>query len=175
MSTEVSTYNGRREFNSRLVLWARNSFSSTAERLGVTELEVAQMYADLFGNNDDWLTLRLEERLLLIELSELKELIMDKLRYAEEENFASIANAAVKTLTLLSTRLDERKKLIDEDINKITIEQAKTFGRGFDIAMQHMIAGLRILHPEITDEEVKMLKIEGLMKAKTVIEQETSQ
>ena len=41
------------------------------------------------------------------------------------------------------------------------------------IAMQHMIAGLRILHPDITDDEVKMLKIEGLMKAKTIIEEET--
>jgi hypothetical protein len=172
MGTEVTTGASRKEFNSRLIMWARNSFSSTAEILGVTELEVVQMYSQLYAE-DDWLTLRMEERQILIEANELKDLIMDKLRYAEEENFASIANAGIKTLALLAGRLDERKKLVDEDINKITVQQARTFGRGFDIAMQHMINGLRILHPEITDEEVKMLKIEGLMKAKTVIEEET--
>jgi hypothetical protein len=175
--TEIVVQTGERTetksaFTWKLIRKARQPFSVTAEQLGLSEVDVAEAYDRLFGD-DDWLTLRMEERLLLIEMSEVKDLIMDRLRDAPDDNFAAIANSATNNLKALGQRIDSRKRILDDDISKISQSNARLFGQAFDIALNHLREGIREVYPDLDDELVDSLVVEGLSIARKQLDEDT--
>ena len=92
---------------------------------------------------------------------------MERVRFADEKDFAGIANVALRTLKLISERLDSRRKLVDADINEITAAQARVFGKAFNLALEHVVG---VLGSEADAELVDATVADGLKKAAKSLE-----
>jgi len=144
---------------------------SPAEIAGLTGLEpryVAERISHLLDSKD-WLTDRQEERLLLIEVGSLKDRAFGMLDDVGPQEFAGVANVVLKSLRLVSERLDARRKLVDDDIDKITAAHAKMFAQAFDVALQYIVAGFRAFDGVPSNEEIDDLVEQGLRGAESVL------
>jgi len=157
----------RTNLDERLLSLARKSPAEIAEETGLDEGFVAERISYLLESKD-WLTDRQEERLLLVEASALKDKAFQMLNDVGPQEFAGVANVVLRSLRLVSERLDARRKLVDEDIAKITNEHALVFARSFDVALQHIVQGLRA---DVEEEVLQALVSEGLRKAQTVLDE----
>jgi hypothetical protein len=132
----------RSAMDSKLLSLARKSPAEIAELTGLDAKFVAARVSELLESRD-WLSDRQQERLLLEEVAELKDLAFDAVRSsADAGEFAATANVALRTLKLVSERIDARRKLVDADINEITAAQARVFGKAFDRALSHIVGVL---------------------------------
>lgn len=141
-----------------------------AEETGLSPEEAMERLGRLLEDRG-WLTERMEERLLLEEMYQVvahARKVMVSAEY-DLENYASIANAVLKGLQLVAQRMDARKKVLDDDIAKITQAQARAFGDAFDIALTHVRSTLKEIYPLVTDETIDDLAREGLQIAKKEI------
>ena len=164
MGSELST--NRSAIDSKLLGLARKSPDEIAELTGLDAKLVASRISELLESRD-WLSDRQQERLLLEEIADLKDLVMERVRFADEKDFAGVANVALRTLKLISERLDSRRRLVDADIESITAAQARIFGRAFDLALEHVVNVLGSeFDPEIVDATVR----DGLKKAAKSLE-----
>ena len=159
----MSEVERRGAVDAKLLSLARKSPQEISDLTGLDAKFVAERISQLLESRD-WLSDRQQERLLLEEIAELKDMVMDRVRFADDREFANVANVALRTLKLISERLDARRKLVDTDINEITAAQARLFGRAFDAALSHVVAGVK-LTSEIDDELVDSLVVEGLKLA----------
>ena len=96
------------------------------------------------------------------EIADLKDMVMERVRFADEKDFAGVANVALRTLKLISERLDSRRKLVDQDIQSITQAQAKIFGKAFDAALSHVVT---VLGDGIDSEIIEATVEDGLKQA----------
>lgn len=170
METDVVL--SRSALDERLLANARKSLREISEITGLPVEELAERFSVLFEERG-WLTERQEERLLLIELADMLQDGRAMLKKAQIEDYASIYRAILANMTLMAQRMDQRRKLVDDDINRITHANARQFGAAYDVAMRHVVASLRATHPDITDEEIEQYSIEGLQKAKRALDKVT--
>lgn len=124
--------------DSRLLSLARKSPDEIAEITGLESRYVAERITHLLESRG-WLSDRQEERLLLEEIADLKDEVMGRMRLADDQTFSATANVALRALKLISERIDARKKLVQADINEITLAQAKVFGSAFDKALAYIV------------------------------------
>ena len=164
MGSELES--NRSAIDSKLLSLARKSPDEIAELTGLDSRFVAERISQLLESRD-WLSDRQQERLLLEEIADLKDMVMDRVRFADEKDFAGIANVALRTLKLISERLDARRKLVDADIESITQAQARVFGKAFNLALEHVVDVLGAdVEPEIVDATVQ----DGLRRAAKSLE-----
>ena len=148
--------------DSKLLSLARRSPVEIAELTGLDAGFVAARIVELLESRD-WLSDRQQERLLLEEIAELKDLALDAVRQSGDAGeFAATANVALRTLKLVSERLDARRKLVDADIESITQAQARLFGAAFDKALGHVV---RVLGADVDAEVVDAAVRDGLRLA----------
>jgi len=159
----------RTDLDEKLLSLARKSPAEIAEATGLEAGYVAERIAYLLDSKD-WLTDRQEERLLLIEASSLKDRAFSMLEDVGPQEFAGVANVVLKSLRLVSERLDARRKLVDDDIHKITAAHAKLFAQAFDAALQYIVAGFKAFEGVPEDEEVDELVEQGLKRAGAVLD-----
>jgi hypothetical protein len=90
------------------------------------------------------------------------------------QEFAGVANVVLRSLRLVSERLDARRKLVDEDIAKITREHARVFALAFDTALNHIVEGLRANGDLVGLSEdgdiIDTLVEQGLLRAQGVLD-----
>ena len=152
MGSELES--GRSAIDGKLLSFARKSPEEIADLTGLDARFVAERISQLLESRD-WLSDRQQERLLLEEIADLKDLVMERVRFADEKDFAGIANVALRTLKLISERLDARRKLVDADIELITQSQARLFGRAFNLALEHVVDVLgEDVDPDVVDAAV---------------------
>ena len=159
MGSELST--NRSAIDGKLLSLARKSPDEIAELTGLDARFVAERISQLLESRD-WLSDRQQERLLLEEIADLKDMVMDRVKFADEKDFAGIANVALRTLKLISERLDSRRKLVDADLHELQASQARLFGQAFDLALSHVVG---ILGSDIDPELVDATVADGLRKA----------
>lgn len=145
----------RSAVDAKLISMARRSPQEIADATGLDARFVAERISFLLESRD-WLSDRQQERLLLEEVSELKDLVMDAVRSsADAKDFAATASVALRTLKLVGERLDSRRKLVEADINEITAAQARMFGKAFDKALSHVVERIKAVEelpePEMVD------------------------
>jgi len=154
----------------KLLSHARKSPMEIAELTGLEPGYVAERITYLLDSKD-WLTDRQEERLLLMEAVSLKDKANDMLDQVEDPNgFAAVANVVLRSLKLMSERLDSRRKLVDDDINRITTAHAKIFAEAFDSALQYIIVGFRAFDGVPEDGDIDDLVEEGLKRARKILD-----
>jgi hypothetical protein len=159
----------RTNLDEKLLSLARKSPAEIAEVTGLDAGFVAERIAYLLDSKD-WLTDRQEERLILIEAATLKDKAFGMLEDVGPQEFAGVANVVLKTLRLVSERLDARRKLVDDDIHKITAAHAKIFAQAFDAALQYIIAGFKAFEGVPSDEDVDDLVEQGLKRAGSILD-----
>tara|TARA_R110000868_G_scaffold160571_1_gene390311 strand:+ start:506 stop:1012 length:507 start_codon:yes stop_codon:yes gene_type:complete len=152
----------------KLLSLARRSPVEISELTGLEPKYVAERISHLLDSKD-WLTDRQEERLLLIEAGSLKDKAFDMLEGVGPQEFAGVANVVLKTLKLVSDRLDARRKLVDDDLNKITVAHAKMFAAAFDAALRFIVAGFKAFDGVPSDSDVDDLVEQGLRRAEGVL------
>ena len=158
----------RSDLDERLLSLARRSPVEIAELTGLDAGFVAERVAFLLESRD-WLSDRQEERLLLIEAAGLKDKAFAMLDDVGPGEFAGVANVVLRSLRLVSERLDARRKIVDEDIHKITDAHARLFARAFDAALRHIVEGFKAFDGVPSDEEVDLLVEEGLKRAAVLL------
>ena len=159
----------RTNLDEKLLSLARKSPVEIAELTGLEPGYVSERIAYLLDSKD-WLTDRQEERLLLIEAATLKDKAFGMLDSVDMKDFASVANVVLKSLRLVSDRLDARRKLVDTDIERITAAHAKIFASAFDAALAYIIAGFRAFEGVPGDEEIDDLVEQGLKRAGSIFD-----
>ena len=159
----------RTNLDEKLLSLARKSPSEIAEVTGLDAGFVAERITYLLDSKD-WLTDRQEERLILIEAASLKDKAFGMLEDVGPQEFAGVANVVLKTLKLVSERLDARRKLVDDDIHKITAAHAKIFAKAFDVALQYIIYGFKAFEGVPSDEDVDDLVEQGLKRAGSILD-----
>lgn len=159
----------RSSLDEKLLSLARRSPAEIAEVTGLEPGYIAERIAYLLDSKD-WLTDRQEERLLLIEAGSLKDKAFGMLEDVGPQEFAGVANVVLKSLRLVSERLDARRKLVDDDIQKITAAHAKIFAEAFDAALQYIVAGFKAFDGVPAEEEVDELVEQGLKRAGAVLD-----
>lgn len=169
MGSELTS--NRSAIDGKLLSLARKSPEEIAELTGLDAKFVASRISELLESRD-WLSDRQQERLLLEEIADLKDMIMERVRFADERDFAGVANVALHTLKLISERLDARKKLVEADINEISAAQARVFGKAFDLALGHVVKVLgEDVDPDLVDATVR----DGLKMAARSLESNVSE
>jgi hypothetical protein len=159
----------RTNLDEKLLSLARKSPKEIAELTGLEPQYIAERIAYLLDSKD-WLTDRQEERLLLIEAGSLKDRAFGMLENVGPQEFAGVANVVLKSLRLVSERLDARRKLVDEDIHKITAAHAKIFAQAFDVALAYIVAGFKAFDGVPSDEDVDDLVEQGLKRAGSILD-----
>jgi len=159
----------RTNLDEKLLSLARKSPVEIGEITGLDPKYVAERVAYLLDSKD-WLTDRQEERLLLIEAGSLKDRAFGMLDDVGPQEFAGVANVVLKSLRLVSERLDARRKLVDDDISRITAAHAKIFAKAFDAALQYIIAGFKAFEGVPSDEDIDDLVEQGLRRAGSVLD-----
>jgi len=159
----------RTNLDDKLLSLARKSPTEIAEATGLDAKYVAERISHLLDSKD-WLTDRQEERLLLIEASDLKDRAFGMLQDVGPQEFAGVANVVLKSLRLVSERLDARRKLVDDDIMKITASHARIFAQAFDAALQYIVAGFKAFDGVPSDDDVDNLVEQGLKRAGSVLD-----
>lgn len=152
----------------KLLSLARKSPAEIAELTGLEPQYVAERISYLLDSKD-WLTDRQEERLLLIEAGSLKDKAFSMLEAVGPQEFAGVANVVLKSLRLVSERLDARRKLVDDDIDRITAAHAKMFAEAFDTALRYIVQGFKAFDGVPSDEDIDQLVEQGLKRAENVL------
>jgi hypothetical protein len=165
---------GRSAMDAKLLSFARKSPEEIAELTGLDARFVAERISELLESRD-WLSDRQQERLLLEEIADLKDMILERVRFADDKDFAATANVALRTLKLISERLDARKKLVDLDINTIQAAQARLFGKAFDLALGYVVDSFKALEEVPAEEDVDVIVREGLKRAAVELERNVSE
>jgi hypothetical protein len=160
----------RTKLDEKLLSLARKSPAEIAEITGLDATFVAERVSYLLDSKD-WLTDRQEERLILIEAASLKDKAFSMLQDVGPQEFAGVANVVLRTLKLVSERLDARRKIVDEDIGRITAAHGKIFAKAFDVALQHIVQGFRAFEGVPSDEEIDDLVEQGLKKAGSILDE----
>ncbi len=127
---------------------ARKSPEEIAHRTGLPVDTAMRMLDDLLRSRDH-LTERQEERLLIIEMGDLIDTVIERMEGAKDEDFADIANVALRGYEAISKRLDARRKLSELDIDKITKAQGEMFLAILVEAMGMVATRLEEYHPDL--------------------------
>lgn len=159
----------RSDLDERLLSLARKSPVEIAGLTGLDAGYVAERIAYLLDSKD-WLTDRQEERLLLIEAASLKDRAFAMLEDVGPQEFAGVANVVLKSLRLVSERLDARRRLVDSDIERITAAHARVFAEAFDVALRFIVEGFKAFEGVPSDEEIDDLVEQGLRRAGAVLD-----
>lgn len=131
----------------------RKSPAEIAEKYGLSAEEVARTITRLLDSRD-WLSLRQQEMLMLIQLEDLKEDVYRRLTAMSDENYGPALNGFIKIFTLVSERIDSKKKDVAADIDAITSKHAAIFGNVFDRVLNGLTEWLVEEYPEIDDAEM---------------------
>lgn len=126
---------------------ARKSPEEIEQRTGIPAREAMERLAVILRSRD-WMTDRMEERLLLIEMGDLIEQARERARDADSENYSDIASVAMRGYEAMSKRISERRKLTEDDMNEVSRAQAEMFMEVLREFMGYMAVYFTELHPE---------------------------
>ena len=125
----------------------RLSPSEISERSGMPVDDAMSRLYELLRTRDH-LTDRQEERLLIIEMGDLISEMRERASGSNDENYADIANAALRGYDSIAKRLDARRKLSEIDISEITRAQGEMFLAIMLEAVGLVATRLEELHPD---------------------------
>jgi hypothetical protein len=176
--------NDRSRVDELILKHARKSPEEISALVGGVGAEwVAERRSELLGAKDT-LTVAQQEVLLLEELDAVKDTLLEVLEHAKTEifenggkveDFASVARVVNQSLKEIGTRLDQRKKVVTTDIERITSAQGQLLGSVVDIAVGHLLSTLKTMYPDTSDAELDLILTDGMRKAKGVLNERVSE
>lgn len=170
---KVETKAERTALTERLLANARKSPIELAEETGLTPEEAVSRLAALLEDRG-WMTERMEERLLIIELGDMIQDARKVLKRAEydPENYANVANVVLKGFAQMAQRFDQRRKLVDADLERVTAAYARKMVEIVQEGAMATINDLMDLHPDIDRDYAEAKLRDNILAISRRIDQE---
>lgn len=169
----IETKQERSALTEKLLANARTkSLAEVAELTGLSVEDVAERYARLYEDRG-WMTERQEERHFIIELSDLINDVRSMLDKADVKDYAPIARVLLGGMQLIAGRMDNRKRLLDEDISRITAAQSHLMASAISLAFDKAVFELQKMYPDVDPEVVNAIFIQSLPLAVNELEANT--
>lgn len=128
---------------------ARLSLEEIGEKVGgMHPAEVGERLDNLLRSRDH-LSERQEERLLIIEMGDLIDEVRNRMNAANDDNYADIANVALRGYEAISKRMDARRKLSELDISEISRAQGEMFLAIIIEAISRVSNWFEEVHPDL--------------------------
>ena len=127
---------------------ARLSIEEISELTGIEAAEVDVRLRAMLRSRDH-LSDRQEERLLIIEMGDLIDEVRNRMSGATDDNYADIANVALRGYEAISKRLDARRKLVEVDVAEISRAQGEMFLAIFIEAINMVGNYMEEVHPDL--------------------------
>lgn len=136
---------------------------------GIPAAQAVLHVKQLLGRRDIWTEVE-RRQLLLHELHELKESLSNQaIEFRDQDS----ARLLLKVLQEIGRRLDSERTKLDMDVIRLSQYQQKVLLKAMDAALGFAKAQLGERYPEVPKEELDELVLEGLVRAKYELEQET--
>lgn len=163
----------RSALTEKLLANARKSPQELAEITGLKPEDAVSRLAALLEDRG-WMTERMEERLLIIELGDMIQDARKVLKRAEydPENYANVANVVLKGFAQMAQRFDQRRKLVDADLEKVTASYARKMVEIVQEGAIQTIDRLTQLHPDIDRDFAEAQLRDDIMEVSRRIDQE---
>lgn len=116
----------RNALDEMLIKNARKSPEQIESATGIPAAQAMERLAHILRARD-WMSERMEERLLLIEMGDLIDGVKVRLEHASEQYYADTANVALRGYEAISKRMDARRNITEEDMAEITRVQAEAY------------------------------------------------
>jgi hypothetical protein len=136
---------------------------------GIPAAQAVQHVKDLMNRRDVWTEVE-QRQLLLYQLNELKDSLTEAAFQLKDPESARLL---LKTLELIGKRLDSQKTQLDDQVLKLSQYQQGVLLRAMDAALTFAKKQLQEQYPTINPQELDALVAEGLMKAKSELQEET--
>jgi hypothetical protein len=136
---------------------------------GIPAAQAVQHVKDLMARRDVWSEVE-QRQLLLYQLNELKDSLTEAAFQLKDPESARLL---LKTLELIGKRLDSQKTQLDDQVLKLSQYQQGVLLRAMDAALTFAKKSLQEQHPDVDSTRLDALVAEGLMKAKSELQEET--
>jgi hypothetical protein len=136
---------------------------------GIPAAQAVQHVKDLMARRDVWSEVE-QRQLLLYQLNELKDSLTEAAFQLKDPESARLL---LKTLELIGKRLDSQKTQLDEQVLKLSQYQQGVLLRAMDAALSFAKKSLQEQYPDVDSTRLDALVAEGLMKAKSELQEET--
>lgn len=131
-----------------LIRNARKSPEEIEERTGIPAEEAMQRLGHLLRARD-WMTERMEERLIILELSELIDDVKGRLEHVSEQYYSDTANVALRGYEAIGKRMDARLAITEAEMSEITRVQAEVYIETLNELVQMTIEYIAEVYPDM--------------------------
>jgi hypothetical protein len=136
---------------------------------GIPAAQAVQHVKNLMNRRDVWTEVE-QRQLLLYQLNELKDSLTEAAFQLKDPESARLL---LKTLELIGKRLDSQKTQLDEQVLKLSQYQQGVLLRAMDAALSFAKKQLQEQYPDMDSRDLDALVAEGLMQAKSQLQEET--
>lgn len=127
---------------------ARKSYEELEEMTGLPAAECAERLSFLLRSRDH-LTERQEERLLIIEMSDLIDSTRDRLEHVSEQYYSDTANVALRGYEAIGKRMDARAAITEQEMSEITRVQAEVYIETLNLVVQKTVEYVAEVYPDM--------------------------
>lgn len=138
----------RSAFDTLLLRNARKSYEELEELTGVSAAQCAERLSHLLRARDK-LTERQEERLLIIEMSDLIDSTKERLEHVGEQYYSDTANVALRGYEAIGKRMDSRAAITEQEMSEITRVQAEVYIETLNLLVQKTMDYVAEVHPDL--------------------------
>jgi hypothetical protein len=154
----------KRSVTDKLILkYARLSLNEIEEKTGVPAAEAGLRLDELLRARDH-LTERMQERALIIEMGDLIDEVRERMLTSSNDNYADIANVALRGYEAIAKRFDALRKVTEADIAEISKAQGEMFLAIMIEAINMVGIEQEELHPDL-DFSIRDELEEGFSRA----------
>ena len=112
----------------------------------------------------DWMSERMSEMLLMIEMGDLIDDVKKRLANVSEQYYSDTANVALRGYEAISKRMDARRSITEEDMAEITRVQAETYIEAIREMVSDAIDYVAEVYPDM-DVELENALTAGIQRA----------
>lgn len=127
---------------------ARKSPEHIEDVTGIPAKQAMERLAHLLRSRD-WMSERMEERLLIIELGELIEGVKARLENVSEQYYSDTANVALRGYEAIGKRMDTRLAITEMEMSQITRVQAEVYIETLNELIQQTIQYVSEVYPDM--------------------------
>ena len=127
---------------------ARKSYEELEELTGVPAAQCAERLSFLLRSRDH-LTERQEERLLIIEMSDLIDETRARLEHVSEQYYSDTANVALRGYEAIGKRMDSRAEITEQEMAEITRVQAEVYIETLNLLVSKTMDYIAEVYPDM--------------------------
>lgn len=131
-----------------LIRYARKSPDEIEELTGIPAEQAMERLGQITRARD-WMTERMEERLLIMELADLIDDVKRRLADVSEQYYSDTANVALRGYEAIGKRMDARMAVTEMEMAEITRVQAEIYIETLNETVQRTVEYVAEVYPDM--------------------------